>query len=249
MSTTKLYVFTISHYCEKARWAFSALGVEHELIPLSPIEYFKVANKLGLKTGSVPFISTDIPTTQVIQGSAKIIDWADRQQAGGPTLGSDVEEVVQIEQRLDATLGVQVRRLFYSEALVSYPKSIHAIFAHGLPLMDKLKLRLAWPKVRSIMIQRMDLGADQFEDALQQVETELDWLDSLLGAGNDYLYGNKFSRADIAAASLLAPIASPANHPAAELISLPPQLAALARDWQARPFFQWIDAMYSKHRV
>ena len=74
MKKPTLYVFAISHFCEKARWAFDRSGIEYKLKFMAPGVHAQKANKLGLEKTSVPFLETD---DSVLQGSPEIIDWVD----------------------------------------------------------------------------------------------------------------------------------------------------------------------------
>jgi glutathione S-transferase len=60
--------------------------------------------------------------------------------------------------------------------------------------------------------------------------------------------GDRFSRADVTAASLLAPLALPAEHPTYEVIVLPPGVAADRDAWLSRPIVSWVREIYRKHR-
>jgi len=98
------------------------------------------------------------------------------------------------------------------------------------------------------MIARMDLGPKQAQESRDITEGELDWVDELLSGGRKYLVGAEFSRADIAAASLLAPLALPAEHPTYGAIEHPPNMAALVAGWEHRPSITWVRNIYAQHR-
>ena len=70
----KLYLFAISHYCEKARWALDYLEIEHELVHSAPGLHMQLSKKWSLPATSLPILETG---EGVIQGSAAIIDWAE----------------------------------------------------------------------------------------------------------------------------------------------------------------------------
>lgn len=247
-----LHMFLISHYCEKARWALDLAGVDYQVNLLSPLEHAATAKKVGASGSALPIL--EIPAAQnhtatVIQGSSDIVVWANQQAALNSEPGLAVSpQSIEIEKRLDDILGVQVRRWFYSEALLDCPGSIMPVFAEGSGILKRMVLRLAWPKVTAVMIRRMDLGARQEIEAHNIVAGELDWLDSLLVDGQEFLSGDSLSNADIAAASLLAPLFAPAKHPAVKLIKLPPRTAATVQKWQSRPFAQWLTKLYSDKR-
>jgi len=56
MKKPVLYIFNISHYCEKARWALDYFGIEHEVRHVMVGTHRRIAKKLGAKRGSVPFL-------------------------------------------------------------------------------------------------------------------------------------------------------------------------------------------------
>ena len=72
-----LYIFNISHFCEKARWALDHCGVAHRVQHVMVGTHRRLARKLGAASGSVPFLQAG---DRVIAGSSAIIDWADTQR-------------------------------------------------------------------------------------------------------------------------------------------------------------------------
>lgn len=247
-STPVLYIFAISHYCEKARWALDYLGIDYELRHVAPGEHGQIAKKLGAPRSSVPYLSTG---EQVIQGSADIIDWADKvtpSKTKRLTPDADREKCLQVEKRIDDIAGVHIRRFYYSEALVEYPRTVRPIFTRDLTLKKKLLTSIFWGKIRNLMIARMDLGPKQAQESRDITEGEIDWIDGLLSGGTKYLVGDVFSRADIAAASLLAPLVLPTEHPTYGRLKHPPNLAAVVAGWEHRPSFTWVRNIYTQYR-
>jgi glutathione S-transferase len=266
MKTPVLYVFAISHYCEKARWTLDYLNIDYRLQHLSPISYMKVVRSLGVADTTLPVLTVGSLT---LQGSSQIIDWAEThcesgskssqesgqesgQGPGGLALAADTDADIsrsrEIEQRLDDLAGVHIRRYYYSEALLNQPQQIRRIFSRQLSWHQQLMLRLAWNKICQHMVRGLDLGAEQGRESRQIIETELNWLDQLLAGNRRFLVGERFSRADIAAASLLSPLVLPPQHPTYHNMQLPPGLAADAADWQERPSIRWIRDIYRDYR-
>jgi len=246
--TPVLYVFAISHYCEKARWALDYLGTDYELRYVAPGEHRDIAKRLGAPGTSVPYLAVG---ERVIQGSADIIDWAQSMRSTNErclAAEPDSKSCAEIEKRIDDVAGVHVRRFYYSEAMVEHPATVRPLFTQGLPLSKRMLIRLAWQEIRKIMIKRMDLGAEQGEDSRRIVEAELNWIDGLLADGRTYLLGQKLSRADIAVASLLAPLALPDEHPTYGSIEHPPRLATVVAGWNQQRTLQWVRQIYAKHR-
>ena len=147
-----LYVFAISHYCEKARWVLDYLGIDYELRHVAPGEHARIAKQLGAPHSSVPYISV---AGKVIQGSADIISWAESQASAGEkrlTPAAERELCTDIEKRIDDIAGVHIRRYYYSEALVEHPETVRPVFTRDLRFPKNVLIRFAWPKIRKIMI-------------------------------------------------------------------------------------------------
>lgn len=242
-----LYVFAISHYCEKARWALDYLGIDYRLEHLAPGPHIQLARGHKLADTSLPIL---VDGEFALQGSAAIIDWAIKRGGipGRSLASTDIDASRDIEERLDQVLGVHLRRYYYSDALITQPQTVRPIFARDLRWSQRLVLRLAWGKIVKLMIKGMDLGSGQGLESRQIVETELDWLDGLLADGRKFLVGNQLSRTDISAAALLSPLVLPATHPTYGELQIPTAIATDLAAWQSRPSLQWASDVYRRHR-
>jgi glutathione S-transferase len=247
MTRPILYVFAISHYCEKARWALDQYGIEYDLKYTMPGANRRIAKKLGAKSGSLPFLQTH---GGAVAGSVAIIDWgeANRTHGSASLAGDNPDAARAMEKRFDDVTGVHVRRYYYSDALLNDPASVRPIFSGDLPFLQRLGMRAAWPKIVPVMIKLMDLGPAQGLESRDLLLAELDWLDGMLADGRPFLGGDTFSRADITAASLLAPLVNPPQHPTYSALALPTALAQTIAEWQDRPTFKWVAHMYSQFR-
>ena len=247
MSDPILHIFAISHYCEKARWALDHCGVAYRLRHVMPGMNRGIAKKLGAPRGSLPFLQTD---TGVVVGSSAIISWGDHhRRAGVASLEcAETDSAAAIEQRLDDVAGVHVRRYYYSDSLLSDPASVRPIFSRDLPVLQRIGVTLGWSKIVPLMIKGMDLGVEQGVESCSILVKELDWLDGILAEGRPYLTGDRFTRVDITAASLLAPLVNPPNHPTYGALSMPPVLAETIKHWQERPILRWVTGVYANHR-
>ena len=248
MSTPLLYVFAISHYCEKARWALDHYGIDYAPRFAPPGLHAMLAKRSGARRSSVPFLVVDGRT---IQGSSQIVDWADdAAPPEAPSLTPDDlrDEVLAVEKRLDDVAGVHVRRYYYSEALVEHPATVRPIFTRDLGTAQRLLVNATWAPMRSMMIKGMDLGPDQRLDSRDVLERELAWLDDRLADGRHFLVGDALTRADITAASLLAPLVLPDEHPVYADMTLPPGIAADVDGWRGRASLDWVRQTYSRYR-
>ncbi len=247
MTQPILYIFAISHYCEKARWALDRFGISHVAKHTMIGAHRNIAKKLGAESGSLPFLKT---TSGVVAGSGAIIDWGEANRAAGAASlsGADPDAVRAIEARLDDVTGVHIRRFYYSDALLNDPASVRPIFSRGLPLLPKLAVTLGWSKIVPMMIKGMDLGPVQGDQSRDIVAGELDWLDGMLNDGRLFLTGDHFTRADITAASLLAPLVNPPKHPTYAGLSMPDGASKAISQWQDRPILNWVRRTYAEHR-
>ena len=234
--TNRLYVFAVSHYCEKARWALEYHGIEHELRFLAPGLHFQVCQSLSLAETTVPILVND---QEVVQGSANIIDWAEQQS--NPQNKLSVEGTQEIERRVDAIIGVHTRRFYYSDVLLNDPDAAKREFSFGLANAESNTFDEIWTLVRQGMIDAMDLGKVQREESREIIERELLWLDSLLDDGRPYLLGDRFTRADLAIAALTAPIVAPAESPITKHLTI-------NTGWHGHRCLDWVREIYRQHR-
>lgn len=223
-------------------------GIEYEISYLAPGLHSFVAKRLGTPGTSLPILAAD---DQVVQGSSEIIDWAEAQSTAVSiqlTPNANIDACLEIEKRLDDIAGVHIRRYYYSEALVDYPETVRQIFSRDLTFFKKIVVYGTWTLVRKRMIDMMDIGVEQGKQSRNIVEEELTWMDSLISDGRRFLTGDQFSRADLTAASLLAPLALPKEHPTYNNINMPPLMAADLLNWEDRPSIKWVHEIYSQYR-
>lgn len=246
-SAPALHVFAISHYCEKARWALDHFGIAYRLQHVVPGLNRVIAKRLGAASGSLPFLATP---AGVIAGSGAIIDWGEDRRAPdrASLAGFDPAEVLALERRLDQVAGVHIRRYYYSDALLSDPGAVRPIFTRDLALLPRLAVTFGWGKIVPRMIAGMDLGPAQGAQSRERLLGELDWLDGLLADGRAYLTGDGFTRADLTAASLLAPLVNPPQHPTYAGLAMPLALQEDIARWRTRPLLQWVSRVYASNR-
>lgn len=242
-----LHVFHISHYCEKARWALEACGIDFELRQLMIGTHRRVAAQRGAAAGTLPFLWTAQAT---ISGSSAIVDWCETAspEAPPPWLAGETENTRAMEQRLDEVIGVHVRRFYYSDALFSMPDAVRPLFTAGLPWWRALVVKQGWPHIVQRMRRGLDLGPAQGLDSRAALDRELDWLDGLLADGRPWLGGDHWSRADLTAASLLAPLVAPPEHPVIKAVAFPATVRAAMDEWAERPSLRHVAHCYARWR-
>jgi glutathione S-transferase len=241
----RLITFGISHYCEKARWALDWHGVDYDEIVCPPGWNIILAKLRGAKDTKVPFL---LDHKRVIEGSGAIIDWAD-EQAQDSSRRLTSTNALEIERRADDGIGINARRLFYAGILPQAPHLIKPAFSANYSPMHRLIGHITWPLTPRIIMMKYEIRPDAAQESRAKLDVELDWLDGLLADGRQYLSGDRFSRADITVASLLAPLAPPEQIKTYHNLALPKALIADFERWKHRPIMRWMAERYRTGRA
>ena len=241
-----LYQFTISQFCEKARWSLDHKGLIYKTENLLPGTHAKKALKVS-STTQLPILRHGL---NHIQGSGKIIDYLDDHYQTRILTPADPvlkKEATELELRLDADLGLHLRRFFYTYMLQDMRQLKSLITLYG-PWYSNNLYHLMLPVIKKRMITDMKLNALEAERSRLIINNMLQKLDEKL-ENRDYLVGDQFSRADLTAAALLAPLCQPTQHPYyTPHLRLPHDLDEFQQRLKDRRFFQWAKGIYQKHR-
>lgn len=245
----RFITFGISHFCEKARWALDWHGVQYSEVGWAPGLHRLVAKRLGAADTTLPIL---LDGTDLIQGSGAIIDWAEKHCSdAGRSLApsdSDAAEAKVIERRADEVIGPHVRRLIYAETLPTRPDVVKPALFLSTSVTHRVVGGLMWPVTRKIMMSMYDVCPSAAAESQATLEAELDWLDRRLADGRPYLVGDRPSRADIAVASLLAPLARPKEMPIYRPLDSLDAFTAIAERWKERRTIGWVNLLYATHR-
>ncbi|OEY67905.1 glutathione S-transferase [Marinobacter sp. X15-166B] len=241
----KLYQFAISHYSEKIRWALAHKALAYEPVFLLPGTHINTIKALTGQS-SVPVIDHD---GTIVQGSAAIIDYLDSTFSEHPLTPADPagqNEARAWEQRLDTVAGPAVRCYCYHH-LLQRPRIVTPLLAAQTPFYNKIIIRLGFSRIEETMREWMKIN----ERTAQQARDTLDTLLTELAAAyqhREYLVGEQFSRADLTAAALLAPLFQPAAYPVPwpDRQRLPAEMMHWADTH--RPLLDKLQALYTAHR-
>lgn len=242
--TLTLHQFPISHYCEKVRWALDHKGVHYRLQNHLPGLHVKTIRRMAEKT-TVPVIEDD---GHFIQGSGAIISHLEErypEHALTPSDSDQRSQVLEWERFCDTEIGPHVRRFCY-DTLLQYPATVVPLLAQGGPFWASPFLRLTFPQVRKSMRRFMKIREPEVTHSREALESALGRLDQAL-EGRDYLVGNAFTRADLAAASLLAPLIMPKGYG----LDWPATVPSPLKEWRDAHDNQldWARHVYSRHRL
>jgi glutathione S-transferase len=239
-----LWQFRMSHYNEKARWAFDYKRVAHVRRTLIP-GWHVVRLMMMSRQKQVPVAVVD---GQVIAGSDRIIEMLEREHPDPPLFPAESQSrarAIELARFFDTELGPYVRRALFYEVLPDSAYST-ALFAHGASFPVRALYRAGFPAVRVIMRLDMKISDATAREAIDRTLIELERLDNLIPSSG-YLVGEAFSVADLTAAALLSPIVQPPQFPYA----FPPPTPALARLRERlghQRVREWVLGIYAKHR-
>jgi glutathione S-transferase len=238
-----LYQFPISHYCEKVRWALDYKGLEYTTKNLLPGIHLVVVKKLARRS-SVPVL---VDNKTVIQDSTDIINYLDRHYPDRPLTPSDTsmeKEITEWERYVDKEVGVHLRRYFYS-ILLDHPKVVIPFFTHNGPWYGRPFMQLAFPALRKKMLTSMDISKQTAMVSLNHLDQAINRLADHM-RDREFMVGNSFSRADLAAASLLAPLCSPAGYGLDWPDSFPEGIEKVMARYKDK--VSWVSDLYRNYR-
>lgn len=239
----RLYQFPISHYCEKVRWALEYKRLPYTKINLLPGSHVRIVKKIAPKS-ELPVIVHD---DRIEQNSSDIITYLDKtfpDRLLTPETPDIEQQARQWEAYVDENVGPHIR-LYCYHYFLDRPDILLPLLTQGQPWYKKLMFRLIFPKVRDVMRKLMNINDETAAVSLQKLERAIDKLHSYLEQ-NRYHAGDKFSRADLAAASLLAPFCMPEKYGVEWPESVPDEMATVIN--ALRPKLEWVDELYREYR-
>lgn len=245
--TIRLYTFTLSHFCEKARWALDRAGAEYREIVLMPGFHRGRMKALG-GCGQVPVLTTG---AQVVEGSGAILDFADSLGSVPPLSPSDPAlraEALEWEGYLDREVGETLRRVLYFH-LFDHPRLLVRAWSLGAPFWAPAVYSLLRPHAVRVLQRYLHIDAASVRRDEQRLLTAFERASAHL-ATHPFLVGDAFSRADLTLAALSSPLLRPTEHPwrlpdAQEHI---PAVGELARRLRATGAGQHVAASYARRR-
>ena len=242
----KLLLFPHSHFCEKARWALDYKGLDYQAVPVMPGLHIYTVRRYAQDT-SVPVL---LDGETAVQDSKAIITYLDEHYAQHPLTPVDAAlraQSLQIEQTMDEEIGVNIRLILYHR-LLAYPDLIEYCFMHQAPLYKRMLFKILYPALRKRIYQVYVKSDDYVEAAKQRFDDALQHLNATLSQ-QKFLVGDCFTRADLSAASMLAFISEPAQHPFPWPQQHPDEMV---NDWLARyqdcAAVQWSREIYQQYR-
>jgi glutathione S-transferase len=200
----RLITISISHYCEKARWALDRAGMEY-----TEEGHFPNAHYLAsFRVARTPFVPILVDGGRVIPDSTAILHHVDgfvaaeaRLFPDGPSRG----EVARLEERFDETLGPPARVWAYWHWFERARETLHYA-GYGAPRVEQVLVPVLFGLLRRLTSWRLAVDADHAERSLRRVRETFDEVGGLLSDGRRFLAGDRFTAADLTFAALAAPV-------------------------------------------
>jgi glutathione S-transferase len=242
-----LYVFAISHYCEKIRWALDYKRVKYQLVTLLPGPH-RLQLPRGAKRTHLPIW---VEPGLIIQDSTEILDHLERQYPERPLTpqaSTEREQTLSWEQHLAAELGDPARRLLYSYAL-NDSRFLLPLYTQDGPWWGRAFYALAMNVVLRAVKGMYEITPEAVAGDIAKLHTVFRRLDARLSE-HEFLVGNAFTRADLTLAALAAPLLRPSGHPVKwpTLAQMPPAMLQLSEPFEASPTARRVRQWYSTLR-
>jgi glutathione S-transferase len=245
-----LWHIPVSHYSEKARWALAWKGVEHERRAPPPGSHMAVA--LWLTRGArytFPVLTLD---GRNIGDSTAIIAALEQRDPEPALYPADPEErrrALELEDFFDEELGPHTRLLAWHE-LRNDGDRFRLVVEQTVPAALRRVSGLTASYARAYTSLRFgvaDRGAAELARA--KILAALDRLDAeLASSSGEYLVGDRFTVADLTAASLFYPLVLPEEGPTAGEGGAPAGLEAFRAPLRDRPGYVWVEEIFRRHR-
>ncbi len=239
----KLYQFSISHFCEKARWALDYKGLAYQPVNLLPGPHVSTIKKMAKKS-CLPVL---VDEGKVVQESANIISYLDEKVQERPLTPVNPEQktaALEWEKYLNQELGVHVRRYCYHWVLQDPAIAVPLLADQG-PWYGRIMLRLIFKKLVKVMRKAMNVNVESAEESRRHIVAAIDRLHAQLSK-QPFLVGDSFTRADLTAAALLAPLCQPAKFGGPTSKTIPEAIAKLRDEIAGRT--AWVDRFYNDYR-
>jgi glutathione S-transferase len=246
MAEATLWHIEISHYNEKARWALDYKGVPHVRRAPTPGAHMAVALWLTRgKCATFPLLELD---GERIGDSTRIIERLEQRFPEPPLYPEDPEErarALALEDFVDEQVAPHVRLLVWHEAIKDREAFGRFAARHG-PLGERAvgvarAMGSAFVKLRYRVDEQ---GATEL--AKRKIAAGIDRVESELGDG-EYLVGDRFTVADLTAASILYPFVMPPEGPRV-MMEVPEPLRRYFDSLRDRPALDWVGEMFRRHR-
>jgi glutathione S-transferase len=247
-NSNRLITIPVSHYCEKARWALIRSGIPFVEERHMPPFYRFTTKKYG--DGTVPLLITK---EAVLTDSDAILRWADQNATNQvklyPSDRQDAQQVEQLVKQFDSELAPAVRQWVYAYTL-DLVNIVKPLWCEGAPWYECLLFPIMYKPIRGAIIKGYGIDPQSAAKSYDQILKTFEIVNSLLADGQNFLVGNQFSAADLAFATLAAPLVSPVGYGVKlpSLTDLPIEMSKKMQLLQASTAGKFVLRLYQEHQ-
>ena len=248
MADIRLWHLPTSHFSEKARWALDYKRVPHTRHLPRALPHFVVARLLtGGAFGTFPLLQIG---DEVVGDSTTIIARLERDFPEPPLYPADPaerERALAIEDWFDVNLGRDIR-IVALDAVTHDPPRLEQLAHRHIPANFRPFPR-TWEKLFAATVRRRyGFARPGVVDAAREgVARAFDRLEEELG-GREYLVGDAFTVADLAAASHFYWLVQPPEGPRI-VERLPAPIVEFLAPHRERRAYRWVEEIYRRHRL
>ncbi|HET6505762.1 MAG TPA: glutathione S-transferase family protein [Baekduia sp.] len=237
-----LLTISVSHYCEKARWALDRAGIAYDERRYLPAVHRAMIRRHGALTTPV-LIGDEVGT---LRESADIVEYAD---ARGGRIVCDDPEARGLADAYDDRLGPATRLWIY-HALLGRPSLTTGAITAGVSDWQKTLWRFGHRPIAFAVTKVLKIDDATAVEAERTFRAIFADVDERLADGRPYLAGDAFSIADLTFAALAAPLIGPAEYavPLPLVEDLPPRTADVVREHRETPAGRHALKMFATER-
>lgn len=241
-----LHQFAFSHFNEKARWALDYKQLPHHRETYLPGPHMPAIRRLSGQS-QTPVLDLD---GRIIHGSAAIID-ALENYAPLPSLYPEDarhrDEALVLQHRFDESAGPAIRTVVFV-ALIDDADYLCRMFSSSKSRIKQWAYRATFPLARPLIAKGNGVDDPTNVARCQRVTEEILTEVANRTSETGYLVGDSFSVADLAAASLIAPLADVQHPDMKRPTPFGEAYASLLARYAQHPAIEWVSRMYALHR-
>jgi glutathione S-transferase len=247
--SSRLITISISHYCEKARWALDLLAIPYIEERHVPLIHRLATSRSGGGT-TVPVLVTE---TGVFGDSTDILNYLDTLAPATKKLyPADAQlrgEVEKLEDLFDTQLGPSTRVWFYFYMLDNREMMLK-LFCAGVEPVEQELFAIVFPSIQAAMRHWMNITAESATAAQDTIKRIFEEVSGMLADGRTYLVGDSLSAADLTFACLSAPAVWASEYGAwlPEFSEIPGEMQAVIEELRETPAGKYALRLFREER-
>lgn len=180
-----------------------------EVYSIQVFSWFLALWVTRLKSRYLPVLKT---RDGVLMDSSDILKYIDNISKNGhsfyPREKRDLEEVRRLEDYFDDIFGPATRLWCYCQ-LFRHKKIVMKYNCYRVPMYQKILMPIVFPCLVAIGKRVLTINEQSYQESITLIDETLEMVSDIISDGREFLVGNKLSAADIAFASMIAPLIMP----------------------------------------